>query len=175
MSYLTHFAIFPVKALTKQEGLKCLLGSSKNDPSFLKIDTYALLGKENLANCLLKTNWLMKLHLVKVSNFKKDHHFWCIPTNVWPLLLRALVNRILIYPYWRVWHFGQIKIHRSACKGCNRSQMLQFWWSRLYVILWVFLGCTQCTQFSSKNNAWKCFSIIGTFLETLFIIFISMY
>jgi hypothetical protein len=58
---LTHFAIFPVKALTKQEGLQCLLGSCKN----------ALVENENLVNCLLKTNWLIKLHLVKVGNFEK--------------------------------------------------------------------------------------------------------
>ena len=37
-------------------------------------------------HCLLKTKWLMKRHLVKGGNSKKDVYFWSIPKNGCPFL-----------------------------------------------------------------------------------------
>ena len=63
------------KSLKKQEGLKRLLGCSKNEP---------------LLNCFSREEALSMVpsrnKLLKSAILKKDYHFWSIPTNVLPLL-----------------------------------------------------------------------------------------
>ena len=67
--------------------------------------------------------WLMKSHLVKYGNFKKDRFFWSIPTNLLVLLAFRLEWEIQIGTYlysfstfcvnMKIWNYRKIFISRK--------------------------------------------------------------